>query len=67
MGMKEDEQKFARKAWKKSRKRRGSDWSGRNRPGDQEEAFRQIRKDKKNSRVNWQELLLEEEYDIDDG
>jgi len=65
--MKEDERKFSKRLWKKSRKRRGDDWSGKNRPGDQDDALRQIRKDKKGDRVNWQELLMEEEYDLDDG
>jgi hypothetical protein len=65
--MKEEEQKLHKKPWKKARRRRGDDWSGKNRSHEQEDGLRQIRKERKGNRIDWQELLMEEEYDLDDG
>jgi len=65
--MKEEEQKLHKKPWKKARRRRGNDWAGKGRPYEQEDGLRQVRKERKGNRVDWQELLMEEEYDLDDG
>ena len=69
--MKEEGQKNQKKAWKNSRRRRGNNWPKKGGRGNQfdhdEENYRPVKKDNKNNRVDWQALLMEEEYDIDNG
>ena len=67
----EETQKRSKKAWDKTRKRQGNNWSGKskkNRLSDyDEENSRRIRKEKKKNRIDWQEFLMEDEYDLNDG
>ena len=69
--VKEETQKKSKKAWDKSRKRKANNWSGKNNKGRlsdfDESNLPRVRKEKKNRRIDWQELLMEDEYDLDDG
>ena len=69
--LKEERQRKSKKSWKKSRKRQENNWSekgGRNRLSDfEEDNLLRIRKEKKKNRIDWQELLMEEEYGLNDG
>ena len=69
--LKEENPRKNQRPWKKSKKRRDKTWSGQNgrhRQVDQEEGnLRQIKKDKRGGRIDWRELLMEEEYELDDG
>jgi len=69
--LKEERQKKSKKAWKRTGRRQTNNLSGkgkRNRFLDfGEEDFPKIRKEKRKNRIDWQELLMEEEYDLNDG
>ena len=69
--LKEERQRKSKKPWKKSHKRQENNWSGkggRNRLSDfEEDNLLRIRKEKKKNRIDWQELLMEEEYGLNDG
>ncbi len=67
----EETQKRSKKAWDKTRKRQANSWSGKSKKSRlsdyDEENSRRIRKEKKKNRIDWQEFLVEDEYDLDDG
>ena len=69
--LKEERQRKSKKPWKKTRRRQTNNWSGnggRNRlPDFEEDNLPMIRKEKKKNRIDWQELLMEEEYNLNDG
>ncbi len=67
----EETQKRSKKAWDKTRKRQTNNWSGKGRKNrlsdyDEDNSCR-IRKEKKKNRIDWQEFLMEDEYDLNDG
>jgi len=68
--LKEERKKRSKKSWGKP-KRQTNNWSGRgdkNRLSDYDEVNSpRIRKEKKNNRIDWQEILMEDEYDLNDG
>lgn len=69
--LKEERQKKSKKPWKKTRRWQTNNWSGkgrRNRLLDfEEDNLPKIRKEKKKNPINWQELLMEEKYNLNDG
>jgi len=69
--LKEERKKKSKKPWEKTNKRQTNNWSGkgrRNRLSDfDENNLPRIRKEKNKNRIDWQELLMEEEYNLNDG
>lgn len=69
--LKEERKKKSKKPWEKTNKRQTKNWSGqdrRNRLSDFDESnLPRIRKEKNKNRIDWQELLMEEEYNLNDG
>ena len=69
--LKEERKKKSKKPWKKTNKRLTNNWSGKvgkNRLSDfDEDNLPRLRKEKNKNPIDWQELLMEEEYDLNDG
>lgn len=69
--LKEERKKKSKKPWEKTNKRQANNWSGKvgkNRLSDfDENNLPRIRKEKNKNQIDWQELLMEEEYDLNDG
>ena len=69
--LKEERKKKSRKSWEKTPKRQTNNWSGKgrkNRLSDYDEDISlRIRKENKKNRIDWQEILMEDEYDLNDG
>lgn len=69
--LKEERKRKSKKPWKKTDKRQTGNWSGKgrkNRLSDfGEDNLPRIRKEKNKNQIDWQELLMEEEYDLNDG
>ncbi|MCP4703307.1 MAG: hypothetical protein GY865_01755 [candidate division Zixibacteria bacterium] len=68
---KQEKQRKSKKSWKKTRKSQTNNWSSsgrKNRLMDfDEDNLPKIRKEKKITQNDWQELLMEEDFDLNDG
>lgn len=69
--LKEEKRKKSKKAWDKTRKRQTNNRLGKGRKNKlsdyDENNFPRVKKEKKKNRIDWQELLLEEDYNLNDG